>query len=234
MWLNPALTGCQPTEWCAPFNFNAHAGACVQTTGEAHAGDPCGGPAPGPATTCGPGLICLGDATGGSCSVICDPDAPPGSPGATCAGADACAGLQINNPDGTTFPLDLGSCIAACDFHLGVSCSDELLSCSPGELFVLEFDVCLTPPEHLPEWPLPEFEICPPPSEPGQLCGPNSVCLEADFLGGPGLRCYDLCIASAGPIGAPDHPDCRRDTALCMEAFAEDLGFGLCGPDVAP
>ena len=226
-WLAPTLTDCAETEWCAPLNLNANAGACVPIAGDGHAGDACGDLT---GVACGAGMICLG----GECTFLCDVAAPPGTPGATCKPTEACGGLQLNNPDGTTWPIEVGACLDSCDFHLDVPCAAEEMSCSPGELFAADSDICVTPPDYMPEWPMPEFEPCPVEAEQGTLCGPNSVCLVAEFVGGPGIRCYDLCIESAGPLEQANHPDCRRDTALCMDVFAAGSGFGLCGPDVAP
>ena len=236
-WISQEKSGCAEGEYCAPYLYNSDGGVCQVDDGLAGEGQPCGDGTP--ETTCQAGLMCVGTASGPECSLLCDPEAEPGDDGDTCAETQTCGGLQSNNPDGTSVQLDLGTCLDSCDFHQKVQCTDETLSCSPGELFGIPADVCITPNEGYESWPLDEFAICPETATQGQLCGPNSACFP-DYWGLTGqgiseiLYCFDICIGDAGTFYQSNHPDCRRETAVCdPELFLED-GFseiGVCGAD---
>lgn len=228
-WVGMAASGCAENHWCLPFFYNPTGGSCVPADGAAGPGAYCDNQTA--TTACAPGYVCLPMPSGTSCQTLCYPQAAEGQPGATCATTAGCVQLVSNNPDGSIAMLEIGICVSGCDFHAGIPCPNSSESCVPGELVELEFDTCMAPPPFYSQWPMAEFDLCPTEAEVGLFCGPNSVCLEIAELGGPGLRCYDLCIESAGSYNQSNHPDCRRNTALCIEAFGPGLGFGLCGPD---
>ena len=112
-----------------------------------------------------------------------------------------------------------------CDFHIGDPCSFATQACFMGEILGPQaVDLCLVPPAVDP-FPLPEFADWISAGLAGyDLCGPNSVCLDAT----PGVfLCRDLCATSEGPFGSTPHPDCRRVDAVCTNAFGNP-SYGLC------
>ena len=216
--------GCEMGEWCFPnLDFaNDGFGQCTGDSGMGVEGDACD-----ENTLCQPGLLCIS----GECRVLCDPDAMPGAPGATddvCPRMnDACNGLSQTDDMGNSTPLNLGICQESCGYDEGMPMCSQGLSCVPQEITGGSVDTC-------GDLPNPEIELlgdCTAAGlSQGQLCGPNSACLDLSQSGGPpGLVCYDLCRTNQGAFNTTNHPDCRSSSATCAEVF-QSTEFGLCTP----
>ena len=215
---------CSSDQWCYPSLLQSNVGQC-SLAGDILDGGECDQLTP--ETSCAAELLCVG----GTCGVMCDPEADrsatPPAPG-TCLEGLGCQ--QVVTADAA---LDVGLCAPTCTpSHTGSSpACEEDEWCLYGALFGHEENYCspstLAEDEYLDELAscieadLSEF----------QYCAQNSACLRVDIIGLPTeLTCYDFCRTSEGPFDSAGHPDCRRPEAVCSQLFTS-AEFGVCGPD---
>ena len=110
-WTPQALSGCEGT-WCLPAMFNPSDGQCLGDIGQSQKGQPCDDTSL--ETSCASGQLCIGADLGaplsGTCRVLCQVGAAPGSPGSTCIGGESCDELVLNGANFKQFETGIGWC----------------------------------------------------------------------------------------------------------------------------
>ncbi len=194
-------TGCPSGSWCRPAD-DLMSGTCTM------AGAGTSGMACAENDDCGSGLICVGEV----CTEACD--SRMGDLG--CGDDAGCAALR--GVDGV--PINLGTCIATCDYDGDATCPGDL-SCLPPDVSSTNFDACFP---GIPNLPAGGDCALGGVSRLG-LCAPGRICYSRADLP-PGLICWDYCRASVAPLSTPEHPDCFAGDR-CVQ-FA--VGLGVCVP----
>jgi hypothetical protein len=158
---------------------------------------------------------------------LCDTQATPSTPGATCTAQEACTELYVD-VGGSPVKAVYGACLPGCDYDAHRACVDTAKDCIPGELALSTGDLCVDTPN------LPEFDDCTGAGLSEQaFCNATSGCYDIETARGPpwpvGVRCFELCRASVQALDTTNHPDCTRATALCV-AYVATTAFGICAP----
>ena len=213
---------CDSGEWCSPGQTKENGkfpGSCVAGGGSKGPGAACTAN-----TECADGSFCFGDGSGGgACGVLCDSTLTTNTGPGACGEGQGCGNLVIENEDGETEELDLGTCVEACDFDGGDACNDTTDTCIPGEIRGGTFDSCGNTPSKDP------YATCTA-AEEFQYCNSTSLCMELAGSGYDGYVCHQLCRFAEGAAGSLDHKDCGGEAGgkVCATRFSETFPVGVC------